>query len=51
MMSLGGREIRQLSPHAHLPLITRLRYSPAFTAQSHGWYYRAAFSIDGDHLD
>jgi 3-methyladenine DNA glycosylase/8-oxoguanine DNA glycosylase len=33
------------------PLTIRLRHSPAFAAQSHGWCYLAPFSIDGDCLN
>ena len=33
------------------PLTIRLRHSPAFAAQSHGWCYLAPFDIDGDRLD
>jgi hypothetical protein len=33
------------------PLTIRLRHSPAFAAQSHGWCRLAPFSLDGDCLD
>ena len=33
------------------PLTIRLRHSPAFAAQSHGWCRLAPFSLDGDRLD
>jgi hypothetical protein len=33
------------------PLTIRLRHSPAFAAQSHGWRYLAPFDIDSDGLD
>ena len=33
------------------PLIIRLRHSPAFAAQSHGWCRLAPFDIDGDRMD
>jgi N-glycosylase/DNA lyase len=32
-------------------LVIRLRHSPAFAAQSHGWCYLAPFDVDGDRLD
>jgi N-glycosylase/DNA lyase len=32
-------------------LTIRLRHSPAFAAQSHGWCYLAPFSLDGDRMD
>lgn len=34
----------------NVPLTIRLRHSPAFAAQSHGWCYLAPFSMDGDRL-
>ena len=34
-----------------LPFTIRLRHSPTFAAQSHGWCYLAPFSIDGNRLD
>ena len=33
------------------PLTIRLRHSPAFAAQSHGWCRLAPFSLDGDRMD
>ena len=33
------------------PLVIRLRHSPAFAAQSHGWCRLAPFSLDGDRMD
>ena len=33
------------------PLTIRLRHSPAFAAQSHGWGYIDPFSIDGNRMD
>jgi hypothetical protein len=31
-------------------LVIRLRHSPAFAVQSHGWCYLVPFEIDGDRL-
>ncbi len=33
------------------PLTIRLRHSPAFAAQSHGWCHLAPFDIDGNRMD
>lgn len=33
------------------PLTIRLRHSPSFAAQSHGWCRLAPFSLDGDRMD
>ncbi len=35
----------------NLPFTIRLRHSPGFAAQSHGWCRLALFSLDGDRLD
>ena len=32
-------------------LVIRLRHSPAFAAQSHGWCRLAPFALDGDRMD